>query len=333
MRNLQIPQSQGPSSSPEIPAKTQCDGNHPCSQCIARRDQCLYSANRIRAQTLASSKEYVPSYLQPERSQILALQDRIAVLEGQLASAGHVNSPTESFSTDNSLHEVTDGVHAINLRTQKAEFYGPSSSQYFFDRLCSTFPSNNIKPNEDNTGDIGGSSAASEGRVIHEPIMSSETDVQNSPRSEKDQKDDDLLECPFQVPREEADRLLSAFWLEIAPQLPIFDENEFWWAYKNLWNTRFSDLGDDSVEIRRNRLELMWDIVLVDMVFALVTQHAAMRNMSGDFGDEHFERARDRLGDIFGSANFGSVRCLILIVVVPNVFSNRRQRGSIMLPV
>jgi hypothetical protein len=237
-----------------------------------------------------------------------------------LSFAGHVTSPPESFSNDNSLDEVTDGVHAINLRTQKAEFYGPSSSQYFFDRLCSTFQSTNTKPNEDNTGDIGGSSAASEGRIIHEPIMSSETDVQNSPRSDKDRNGDDLLDCPFQMPREEADRLLSAFWVEIAPQLPIFDENEFWWAYKNLWNTRFSDLRDDSVEIRRNRLELMWDIVLVDMVFALVTQHATMRNMSGDFGDEHFERARDRLGDIFGSANFGSVRCLILIVVGSDCF-------------
>jgi hypothetical protein len=46
---------------PKIPANQQCDGKHPCSQCIARNDQCLYSANRIRAQTLASSKEYVPS--------------------------------------------------------------------------------------------------------------------------------------------------------------------------------------------------------------------------------------------------------------------------------
>jgi len=255
--------------------------------------------------------------LQSDHSQILALQDRIAILEAQLSSSGQVTSPTESFSTDNTLEEVTDGVHAINLRTQKAEFYGPSSSQYFFDRLCSTFPSTTARSNEDNLENIGGSSAANEGRIIHEPIMSSETDVQNSPRTEKDQNDDDLFECPFNLPRQEADHLLSAFWIEIAPQLPIFDENEFWWAYKKLWNTDFSsDNDDDSIEHERNRLELMWDIVLVDMVFALVTQHAAMRNMSGDFGDEHFERARDRLGDIFGSANFGSVRCLILMVLI-----------------
>lgn len=203
----------------------------------------------------------------------------------------------------------------------------PSSSQYFFDRLCTTFQSIGAKPNEANPENLGRSSAANEGRIINEPILSSETDVRNSPENETGLNNDDLrLESPFPLPQEEADRMLSYYWLEIGPQIPIFDENEFGSAYRNLWKPQWSTLEDPSVEIGWNRLELMWDILLVDMV---VTQYAAMRNMSGDFGEEHFERARNRLGDIFMSANFGSMRCLILMVKAQKVLVDGSLYGCI----
>jgi len=246
------------------------------------------------------------------KSKILEFRNRIEFLEAQLLP--RIQS-SEATQTDSNLELLTDSVLALNLRTQKAEFYGPSSSQYFFDRLCAISQPPPYKPIADDDSqkgaDLGGSSAANEGRVINEPIMVSENEVKSPSTEAESQHEEANHGNPFPLPREEADKLVSAYWVEVAPLLPIFDEKEFWWAYKNLWSVKSS-------WERRNPLELQWDIVLVLMVFALATQHAAMRNVSGDIGEECFNRAREGLGDIFGSANFGSVRCLLLMVLTPS---------------
>jgi hypothetical protein len=229
------------------------------------------------------------------------LENRIADLESQLIPGLHQKLPHEE-------DDITDGLHALNLRTQKSEFYGPSSSQYFFDRLCVKSRLVTEAPSTPRAA-LGGSSAADEGRVVHEPTLPEEGDIATG-----NGFDADTFSPPFSIPKHDADDLLNTFWEEIAPLWPIFDEKEFWWAYNLMW--------EPSKQTHRNRQEREWDVVLVNSVFALVCQQRTMKSKEGDNGLEYFDRANKGLGYIHGNANFGTVRSLLLMVSSTFVLSN-----------
>jgi hypothetical protein len=234
-----------------------------------------------------------------DSSRIIVLENRIADLESQLIPSLHQKSPHEE-------DDITDGLHALNLRTQKSEFYGPSSSQYFFDRLCAKSRLVTEAPSTPQAT-LGGSSAADESRLVHEPTLPEKGDVATG-----NGFDAENFSPPFPIPKPDADGLLNTFCEEIAPLWPIFDEKEFWSAYNSMW--------EPSKQTHRNRQEREWDVVLVNAVFALACQQRTMKKSElesngRDHGIEYFDTANQGLGYVHGNANFGIVRSLLLMVL------------------